>query len=230
MSDLSDIAQNQPSVWRAIFKTYWSYKMTQISLDFLRIASTTTGVACFTENPRSRLMWAHYADQFRGVVIAFESCHPFFSKIPLQKVRYAHRRLRLPNFFKQSRRSPIAVRMSGRRRYQYVSFLAGMERFALSKNVEFRYEREWRIFRLLAQCRKRLNGHYFRQIPRSCIKEVIFGPRCNISIQKAIALCVRTSTPKAKLSILSLDAAGYHFLKLSYRDASKRGASMTSHG
>lgn len=30
------------------------------------------GIACFSETPRNELMWAHYADQFKGICIAYD--------------------------------------------------------------------------------------------------------------------------------------------------------------
>lgn len=32
----------------------------------------STGICCFSETPTNELMWAHYADEFRGICLAYD--------------------------------------------------------------------------------------------------------------------------------------------------------------
>lgn len=36
------------------------------------------GISCFSKNSNNLLMWAHYADQYKGAVIEFDESHDFF--------------------------------------------------------------------------------------------------------------------------------------------------------
>ncbi|QUF68501.1 DUF2971 domain-containing protein [Vibrio fluvialis] len=38
------------------------------------------GIMCFTEKNDNLLMWSHYSDQHKGIVIEFDHNHPFFTK------------------------------------------------------------------------------------------------------------------------------------------------------
>jgi len=44
----------------------------QTILESIREGKQATGIACFSETPTNELMWAHYADEFRGVCIAYD--------------------------------------------------------------------------------------------------------------------------------------------------------------
>ncbi len=41
-------------------------------LESIRESKQQTGIACFSETPTNELMWAHYADEFRGICIAYD--------------------------------------------------------------------------------------------------------------------------------------------------------------
>jgi hypothetical protein len=41
-------------------------------LQSLRYGKESTGIACFSETPTNELMWAHYADEFRGFCLAYD--------------------------------------------------------------------------------------------------------------------------------------------------------------
>lgn len=85
------------------------------------------GILCLTEEPTNLLMWAHYGDQHRGIVLQFDADHPYFSseKIFSGKVGYTNRR-------------PI---------HSYTSIKEPNVFF--TKSAEWSYENEWRFIRRL---------------------------------------------------------------------------------
>lgn len=53
-----------------------------------RITDSTTGILCLSKVPDNILMWSHYADSHRGLVIEFDSKHKYFT-YGTQEVRYS---------------------------------------------------------------------------------------------------------------------------------------------
>ena len=202
--DLPRIAKHEPGLWQRMTRWYVWVKATEFALEFPRIASVWHGVACFSEDPRNRLMWAHYADRFRGLVIGFNTLNAFFRDVPLKRVVYTGQRVIFPHLSSE-RCSPQKKRRNSDRRF--VNLLSGMDGLLLTKHPDFKYEKEWRLAVLLAHCRKRLQNRFFRRVPRACISEVIIGPRCAV-----VAQAVRTArryAPQALVQKLNIDLSSY---------------------
>jgi hypothetical protein len=203
--DLPGMVRRRPKLWRAFMRDYLRATGTVFAMDFLRIASRFHGVACFSEDPLNRVMWAQYGDNARGVVVGFDSRNPFFCAVPLMRVLYRkHRTVMAHLKFGRNRPRPA-------KSWSRVDFLVGKDEVVRTKNVHFKHEREWRICVLLANCRKRWRGMYFRRIPCSCIKEIIIGPKCDALLQKRIAAYASRRWPKVKLNRMTLDLATYDF-------------------
>lgn len=69
----------------------WNQKM-------LEIAFTKLGIISFSETRDNLLMWSHYADNHRGIVIEFDPTHIFFNDDPIASKklgRVAYRKERL---------------------------------------------------------------------------------------------------------------------------------------
>lgn len=50
------------------------------------LLSTTVGVLCLTEDPSKLLMWAHYGDGQRGIIIELDTEHEFFNQPFLSRI------------------------------------------------------------------------------------------------------------------------------------------------
>ncbi|MGO8928138.1 MAG: DUF2971 domain-containing protein [Limisphaerales bacterium] len=137
--------------------------------------SAATGVLCFSSVKDSLLMWAHYADSHRGFVVEYDAEHPEFQKLGKpQAVTYT----------------------SGRPVYDVSKGIT--TRVYLVKSPEWAYEREFRIFRRLRECEKRIiNGIdlYFVRLPRCCVKAVYLGSRIASTIFGRISDLSSSSTP-----------------------------------
>lgn len=100
-----------------------------VSSQMNRVFNDNLGIFCLTEDPMNLLMWAHYADHHRGVVIEFDETHTFFNRRKgpqddlrhFRKVNYTEVR---PSVF-LSRSDAIQV--------------------FYTKSREWAYEREWRL-------------------------------------------------------------------------------------
>jgi hypothetical protein len=108
----------------------------------------TCGVLCLAERPSNLLMWAHYADNHRGICLGFNASdtNPFFGRA--LKVTYSQTYPTV-NLFRDSRDS-----------YH--------ETITLTKSDHWEYEQEWRII-------KHEQGRDSQLFSPSDLKEVIFG-------------------------------------------------------
>lgn len=209
-SDLRGFAENNRKLWQAFVKLYERALYTDLAQKYLRIASSCHGVACFSENPRNRLMWAHYADSFKGAVIGFDTQSAFFRENPLKRMVYSESKPVFPKLrLSASNRS---VHIKPPKRWSRVDFLSGMGQLMRAKDVAFRHEKEWRIYLLLANCRKRRRGMFFRRIPRVCIREIIIGPRCDPKLRREFLKRVAGLMPRALVKTFRLDEDGYELL------------------
>jgi hypothetical protein len=130
------------------------------------------GILSLTEDPLSRAMWSYYASAGTGFVIGVDPQHPFFvgeNVTPpvnvLRKVIYSDNRIE--NFWQNP----------------YSLFLV--------KNTDYCHEREWRMFKKLADCDQRIEAEpliCLWNIPPEMIRSVHFGYTYNpASIPEDIA-------------------------------------------
>ena len=121
------------------------------------------GILSLTETPDNLLMWSHYGDSHKGVVLGFDELHPFFQGEEivaglsrLSKVEYNQKR---PVLSPSTRNNPKVF---------------------LRKSAEWAYEREWRLIRPLSEAmdtlpRENLVPVCLFEIPHDAISVIITG-------------------------------------------------------
>jgi hypothetical protein len=133
------------------------------------------GILSLTTDSKNLLMWAHYAQNHQGLVIEFDSSHPFFDirRTPDDEFGY------LREVIYQAERPKV--------------IFTQLEDFApilLTKSQEWKYEVEWRMLRPLTGMAKVGDNEgekiYLFDLPSSCIKRVILGYRMNTNLKKEI--------------------------------------------
>jgi Protein of unknown function (DUF2971) len=153
------------------------------------------GILSLTEAPDNLLMWAHYGDSHKGIVLGFDESHSFFqgSEIVaglerLSKVEYNQKR---PVLSPSTRDNP---------------------KLFLRKSTEWAYEREWRLIRPLNESvdvisRDNLMPLFLFEIPHDSIKHIIIGSQVNQIDQQEIVKYID--------SIHSLTHIKIHYMILS---------------
>ena len=96
------------------------------------------GVLCFTESRKNPVMWAHYADRYKGVCLAFDVAVTTAGNLSWKQINYVKRRLSWSDI-----QGPEAV-----------------EILLLTKFYHWSYEQEWRAIVDLAHC-DQSDGHYY---------------------------------------------------------------------
>ena len=125
--------------------------------------SRTKGMVCFTDNWRSPVMWAHYAEKHNGLCMGFDL--PDDPGI-VNEVHYQPDRLR--NMLDSSKRLyGVDTKM--------------IEQVLTTKYKDWSYEREYRVFKELED--REPNGKYYLPFgPNLVLREVILGVRCTLSV------------------------------------------------
>lgn len=146
--------------------------------------SRTLGMVCMTDNWKSPVMWAHYAEKHYGVCLGFDvTDRPGV----ISKVDYVPDRLR--DFLDRSK-PLLGVNQKV------------IEQILATKFKDWSYEREYRVF---AGLKERENDKYYLDFgPDLVLREVILGSRCTLNSQD-VAKAVRK--PAARVKIIKARAA-----------------------
>lgn len=133
---------------------------------------SAVGVVCLSEDPANQLMWAHYADAYRGFCLGYAvRTHPLVSL--LHRVNY---RDSMPTKVIQA---------------DAVSAVDLLQYFLLIKSQVWSYEREWRYLASPPGLQQSL-------FP---VVEVIVGPRMPDETRKALQAAVAATRPFIKQAV-----------------------------
>lgn len=122
-----------------------------------RIADTY-GMVCFSEDWQEPIMWAHYADRNRGIVLGFEFVS---NKYYMKPVDYPEERER--------KRIPFDLTQS-------IASSDYIDAVGYIKYANWSYEKEHRFFVKLADCLN-IEGDYFLKFDNHLVlRKVIVGP------------------------------------------------------
>lgn len=140
------------------------------------LISKSLGLVCLTERENDLLMWAHYTDSHRGLLVEFDTSHRYFQdNSRFEKVSYCDGR---PPF------DPTLSEDSPEENEQ-------CRRILFTKHSTWIYELEWRSLFPLAPCHKKQltdpeRTLYFTDIPPELIKRVVLGERCPPKIEEQV--------------------------------------------
>lgn len=124
------------------------------------------GVCCFSEVWDSILMWSHYADHHRGICLGYDETD-FMEQHSgvLKKVRYS---THYPDVsIGEITRDPNKM----------------LDNYLLTKHVDWRYEKEWRLIITEDACRKRVQAPF-------PLRDVIFGVKTDAETRKDTLKCL----------------------------------------
>lgn len=158
--------QSQAPKALELFNSFARMVTPVVSRQIYKSSNENLGVLCLTEKPDNLLMWAHYADHHRGVVIEFDEKHDFFN-----------RRVGPQDEFRHFRK----VLYSESRPTIFLNDSTAVD-FFYFKSKEWEYEQEWRLIAPLKDCSDRVNDETGLPIclfaaPPACITAVAVGVR-----------------------------------------------------
>jgi hypothetical protein len=179
-NSIRDAVQQQAPEALALLKRLAEIATPLVSRQIYDTGNENLGALCLTEKPDNLLMWTHYADHHRGVVIEFDTTHDFFN-----------RRLGPQDDFRHFRK---VIYTQDRPNV----FLADSDAvdFFYFKSKEWEYEQEWRLIVPLGDCSQRIEQPLgypicLFNIPPECVHGVIIGCRMPEPQKFALAKLVR---------------------------------------
>lgn len=167
----------------------------------------SAGVLSLTEKKDNLLMWAHYGQQHEGMVIGFDSNHPFFNQ-----------KLHPSDDFRHLRKVNYSFDRPTIRFSEYEDLLSVL----LTKSNEWAYEDEWRMI-LPVEKADVVREHKDKQVylfrfPPAAVAEIILGVRIPDETGKLITEFIRHNLTYKHLVVhqAKLDRQEYklHFTKL----------------
>ena len=157
------------------------------------------GVLCLSEVRDSLLMWGHYTDNHRGLVVGFDSENSFFLKR-----RTAQDEFGLLRQVEYQRRRPSVT----------LSDTSSAEWFQ-TKSEEWAYEKEWRIARVLSDSNKRIDATpfpiYLFQFPADAVSQIILGIRAADGLVDEIQR-LKPAFPNAKVLRMEESSSEYRLV------------------
>lgn len=167
----------------------------------IKSISESVGILCLSKNPNSLLMWSHYADQYKGVVVEFDEDHEFFSN--LHSVKYEDNRPKI-NFYELLEEGNILL--------SEMCF----------KPKAWEYEEEVRIIRGLKDCNKVGKDQdgkydiYTMNIPLEAIKSITMGERIPIEHARFIIGKLYETNVMIKWALISNLGYGFRYEIVKY--------------
>lgn len=144
-----------------------------------QVLNSNVGILSLSEAPDDSLMWAHYADSHRGMVLGFNQKHPFFN----------HRRSPNDEFYFLRR-----VLYSDTAPASSLLTFEGDTVF-ITKGTQWAYEREWRMLAPLNDATRNVQVQgdvvYLFGFPSEALGSVILGAHAEAALETAITDLVR---------------------------------------
>lgn len=162
---------------------------TQLRESLYQALNRGVGILSLSESSDEPLMWAHYADSHRGLLIAFNEEHSFFHRRRspndefhfLRKVVYA-----------DTPPAPSALGVDGNALF-------------ITKGTRWSYEREWRMLAPLEEsaCCIQIGGesvHLFA-VPPEAFASVVLGARATAELEHSVRAALRANTHLSHVSV-----------------------------
>jgi len=147
----------------------------------------TYGILSLTTSRNNLVMWSHYADSHKGIVVGFTVSHPyFFNSKDFHAVEYKAERISLSS-------NDGYLRLAGKDLPTGSDFRDLADQLFLRKDPDWRYEKEWRMIKRLDKASTSLAGGSvcLFEIPPDAIKILILGAQISQpSREKIISLIV----------------------------------------
>jgi hypothetical protein len=177
-------------------------KSTNELADHVRGIRERMRVLCLSEHDRSMLMWSHYAEQHRGVVIGFDSEQLESGyRRPLERVSYS---ADLPMLFDADAWARSAIFGVPMPEIDY-------EPLVLTKARCWEYESEWRFVWITPRGTTGTSDD--RKFPREALVELVFGCQTDQSTIVELSQLARAIQPNVSIASVSTHRGRFDLVK-----------------
>ncbi len=149
----------QEPVVLEIMKHVTAQSLPIMTADFYKNADAMLGILSLTERPNDLLMWSHYGDFHRGMVLEFDASHAFFNRRRGPDDEFYH----------------LRQVVYSRRRPKVNLLCTEFAELFLTKSLAWEYEAEWRMMSPIQDCKEVSPMMHVQNFPPECLRTVIFG-------------------------------------------------------
>lgn len=147
------------------------------------------GILSLTQTPTNQIMWAHYAHNHQGFVLAFDTSNGFFNRRRSKNDDFYH--LRRVNYVDRTSDGVSLVSMSGNDVF-------------FTKTTGWAYEQEWRMIAPLGSDLNHPPGDdeiILFDFPASALLEVIFGARASDGLRAGLRSIIESDSQLAHVGL-----------------------------
>lgn len=153
------------------------------------------GILSLSATENNILMWAHYTDGHRGMLIEFDAGHDFFNPPPsIPKTDFG-----VPievDYPKSKMRPKLKENLDPTTEVQMLH----------TKSIDWEYEQEWRVFQQLEKCNlKQIKSnetvHLFK-LPPKAIRRVVIGRRMDVASRLRIKKAISSNSEIRHIQVL----------------------------
>lgn len=161
-----------------------------VSERIYRVLNSNVGILSLTEMRNEVRMWEHYADNCRGLVLAFDEKNPFFNRRRMPNDEFYFLRKVL---YSDEPATSSLLETDG-------------DAVFITKGKNWEYEREWRMLAPLASATRRLSVGgdtvFLFAFPSNALESVILGARAELGLETTIRELFREDKEFSHVKIL----------------------------
>lgn len=190
-----------------------------------RALALTSGILSLTRTPVNALMWAHYADSHRGVVLGIDMedaglLDAASNMIPAHLGSVVYSRHRNINSYSTASSNPFSI--GGTHHFDITNY-EKLQRLFLHKPMDWAYEEEVRVVKCLSGLtigtsesssgkfdvvESGAGRRYLYHLPQGSIQDIYAGARCNVDDVQAL----RRGGTNISLRVCSPDQKSYRII------------------
>jgi DUF2971 family protein len=178
--------QHEKEISDFVYGTTAKSGMPKEQVEYLKDLQRRMRLLCLSENDRSVLMWSHYADQHRGVVLGFDTIAMEKGlQRPLYPIKYHSDLPRLIDHKSWNQSIAFGLPNPG---------LGGREiEWAVSKHSDWAYEKEWRFVTIAGPGTPGVYEDF--AIPHGALVEFVSGCRSDKKLSVELLSLARNFAP-----------------------------------
>lgn len=179
-------------------RTQFPGMMQRIEKEIHQTVRDTIGVLCMSLNGRHPLMWAHYAQEHRGLVIEFDENAKCFNRRRSSTDEFGMFR---PVSYSSAR--PVITADAGAEWFKQL---------ALTKALEWKYEEEVRFLLEISSADRKVGDNIaLIEVPASAVRSVTFGCRATPEFVEIIRQLLLKPGNASHVSLLFAEVDNRHF-------------------
>lgn len=175
----------QNDIFEGIAQTDYSFTTIE---EWITTLSNIALLKCFTEDPKNNLMWAHYADSYKGICVEYD----------IKRASEEVKKMLFPVMYQKKPENYIDIDVLISEKEDCAEgYLRDCKGIFVQKPLCWKYEKEWRICDMNYD--ERISG---KNIEFPYITKLFLGPRIEPEDKEKVLAAVKAHNEKSKEQIV----------------------------